>query len=159
RWADFHGNVEVLNAQVASEKETFDFDRPPIDGAFLTAQMVRVVSVPIESSGNNTTRNFLKAWDNAHATTSENTISADKITYDSLNDLFYAYGLDGRPVLFAQQGQVGQPFSTSGGRALRYNHKTGESELIVPTGAAQFIDVKTGGRPQPVKPPGPDTTR
>jgi hypothetical protein len=159
RWADFHGNVEVLNAQVASEKETFDFDRPPIDGVFLTAQMVRVVSVPIEGSGNNTARNFLKAWDDAHATTNENTISADKITYDSLNDLFYAYGLDGRPVLFAQQGQAGQPFSTTGGSALRYNHKTGESELIGPLAGAQLIDAKTGGRPQPVKPPGPDTSK
>jgi hypothetical protein len=159
RWADFHGNVEVLNAQVASEKETFDFDRPPIDGVFLTAQIVRVVSVPIEGSGNNTARNFLKAWDNAHATTNENTISADKITYDSLNDLFYAYGLDGRPVLFAQQGQAGQPFSTTGGSALRYNHKTGESELIGPLAGAQVIDAKTGGRPGPIKPPKPDTTK
>ncbi|MGE5754455.1 MAG: hypothetical protein ACM35G_01875 [Planctomycetaceae bacterium] len=150
RWADFFGDVQVLNGQVASERETFDFDLPPPDGVFLTAQMLRVVSDPTSGGADGSARHFLKAWESAYATTNDKTIQADIITYDSLNDLFYAYGTEGREVLIAQQGQVGQPYSTTGGSALRYNHKTGESTLIDPR-TVQLVD-KAGGRPQPIKP-------
>ena len=46
RWADFFGDVQVLHAAVPDAKTTFDFDNPPSDGIFLTAQTLRVVSEP-----------------------------------------------------------------------------------------------------------------
>ena len=42
------------------------------------------------------------------ATSEDKTIQADTITYDSASSLFYAYGEDGRDILIAQQGRVGQ---------------------------------------------------
>ncbi|MEA2632406.1 MAG: hypothetical protein QOE66_2625, partial [Chloroflexota bacterium] len=107
RWADFFGDVQLLHAVVANDTTMFDFDNPPMDGTFLTAQTVRVVSEPPPPGGKDPARNFLKAWENANAATYDTTIQADKITFDSLKELFYAYGEDGRDVLIVQQKTAG----------------------------------------------------
>ena len=54
----------------------------------------------------------------------------------------------------AQQVGPGQPASVVAGRAVRYNRKTGESQLFEP-GSVSFLDSKTGTRPALVGPPGP----
>jgi hypothetical protein len=145
RWADFFGDVEVLHALVPDDKTVFDFDDPPPDATFLTAQTIRVVSEPPPPGSNAPARNFLKAWENAAAETIDTTIQADKITYDSSKELFYAYGeLD--QVYFVQTKFVGQPATTASGRTLWYNRKTGESEVNNPN-VVQFVDDKFGVRP------------
>jgi lipopolysaccharide export system protein LptA len=145
RWADFFGDVEVLHALVPDDKTVFDFDNPPPDATFLTAQTIRVVSEPPPPGSTAPARSFLKAWENAEAETIDTTIQADKITYDSAKELFYAYGeLD--QVYFVQQKFFGQPASTATGRTLKYNRRTGESEVDNPN-VVQFVDDKFGVRP------------
>jgi hypothetical protein len=145
RWADFFGDVEVLHAAATSATDFFDFDNPPADATFLTAQTVRVVTEPPSPGSNAGARSLLRAWENANAETIDMTIQADKITYDSSKELFYAYGeLD--QVYLVQQKFVGQPPVTTSGRAVKYNRKTGESELIDPKNV-QFVDDKFGVRP------------
>ena len=158
RWADFHGNVEVLNAKVARREGDVRL-RPPTRRRLhvpdLAGHPGHQRAAPARGA-QSAARNFpqgLGRTPRPRPATIE-TISADKITYDSLNDLFYAYGLDGRPVLFAQQStQAGQPSHDRQGRPLlQYNRKTGESELIGPLAGAQLIDAKTGIRPGPACP-------
>ena len=145
RWADFFGDVEVLHAPALNEYAIFDLDNPPADATILTAQTVRVVSEPPPPGSNTGARSFLKAWDNANAETIDTTIQADKITYDSSKELFYAYGeLD--QVYLVQQKFVGQPPVTASGSAVKYNRRTGESQVVDPK-SVQFVDDKFGIRP------------
>jgi hypothetical protein len=145
RWADFFGDVEVLHALVPDDSTVYDFDDPPRDATFLTAQTIRVVSEPPPPGSTAPARNLLKAWENAEAETIDTTIQADKITYDSSKELFYAYGeLD--QVYFVQTKFVGQPATTASGQTLWYNRRTGESEVNNPQ-VVQFVDDKFGMRP------------
>ncbi len=63
-------------------------------------------------------RNFLKSWENANARTVDTMIQADRITYDSLKELFYAYGDEGRQVLVASRRSPALSFGRSGRRRL-----------------------------------------
>src|SRR5208337_2242383 len=92
RWANFFGDIESARTPVANERTIVNYDRLPIDTYFLTSQTMRVVSEPPPpgSPSNTPARNFLKAWENAYATTNDSMIQADIITYDSHNDLIYA---------------------------------------------------------------------
>ena len=147
RWADFWGDVQALNAKVTDTSQPLKFDELPADGMFLTAQTMRVISEP-SSSGDGSSRNFLRAWEDAQARTKTESIQADVITYDSLKELFYAYGLENHEVVITRQETVGQPVSTGNGEAVEFNRKTGESQII---GARefQFVDAKSGVRPGP----------
>jgi hypothetical protein len=157
RWADFFGDIEAARAPVANETKRIDYDRPPPDTYFLTSQTMRVVSEPPPpgSPENAPARNFLKAWENAYATTSDTMIQADVITYDSLNDLIYANGQEGRLVEVIQQVGPGQPGSPMRAEAVRVNPKTGAASSIGPN-ALQMLDKKTGTRPSFVPPPDPN---
>ncbi|MDE2506103.1 MAG: hypothetical protein KGM43_02720, partial [Planctomycetota bacterium] len=159
RWADFLGDVETLRATApdANAKSVFNFDRWPQDAVYLTAQVMRVVSEPIQGArkGEPATRNFLKAWDNAFARTIDSTIHADRINYDSLKDLFYAFADDGREVDIVKQPGPGQPASRVHGEAMWFNQKSKESLIINPR-EFQFVDAQTGGRPGFVAPPKPE---
>ncbi len=147
RWADFWGDVQALSAKVPDTSQPLKFDEPPEDGMFLTSQTMRVISEP-SATGDGTSRNFLKAWENAQAKSRTESIIADVITYDSLKELFYAYALENHEVILARQMNVGQPFSTGNGEAVEYNRRTGESQ-IVGAQSMQIIDDKTGIRPGP----------
>jgi hypothetical protein len=149
REANFYGDVEALHGQVEGPGAVFDFDRPPANSEFLTSQMLRVVSEPSADTRNPDAppRNWLRAWDNAVARSDDKTIQADEITFDSQNDLFWAYGHEGRMVLIVQQNQIGQPATEVPARALRYNHKTREAKPIEPASIA-VVDAKTGTRPK-----------
>ena len=157
RWANFFGDIEAARSPVASELKTVDYDHLPPDSYFLTSQTMRVVSEPPPPGSRSTTqaRNFLKAWENAYATTSDSMIQADIITYDSYNDLIYANGQEGRYVQVVQQvgpGQMGAPMRAD---AVRVNPKTGAAEAIGPN-VVQMIDKRTGTRPSFVAPPDPN---
>jgi hypothetical protein len=155
RWADFFGDVEVLNAKVENEREKLNLDNPPDDFVFLTSQTLRVVSEPMPEGSATPTRNFMTAWQNAQARTFDTLIQGDKITYDSLKELFYVYGEEGRAVSIVQQAGIGQPYSAAGSTAAWHNRKTGESQMIDPQ-KIQFLDAKSGKRPVPVEPPDPN---
>ena len=157
RWADFFGDVQTLHSVVPNESATFDFDNPPDESTFLTAQTVRVVSEPPPPGSKDPARSFLKAWENANAATYDTTIQADKITYDSLKELFYAYGEDGRDVLINQQKSIGQGATFARGSAAWYNRKSGESQIVEPK-TIQLVDMKTGVRPSPITPKDPKKT-
>ena len=154
RRADFFKDVEAMHAKVANERQKLDPDALPADAFFLTADILRVVSEPPADGGDGPSRNFLKAWEDVNVLAEDKTIQADILTYDSLNELFYAYGEEGREVTIAQQAGPGQPASVIPGRAVRYNRKTGESQLFEPR-SVSFLDNKTGTRPTLVGPPGP----
>jgi len=157
RWADFFGDIESARTPVANERTIVNYDRLPPDTYFLTSQTMRVVSEPPPpgSPENAPARNFLKAWENAYATTDDTMIQADVITYDSHNDLIYANGQEGRLVQVVQQvgpGQLGSPMRAD---AVRVNPKTGAADVIGPH-VLQMLDKKTGTRPTPVAPPDPN---
>jgi len=154
RWAEFFGAVETARAEVPNEGTVFNYDHLPSNASFLTSEMLRVVTEPpppgeARSSGG---RYFLKASDNAYVTARDTTLQADVITYDSLNDLIYANGLDGRPVQIVQQAAVGQPGSPLRVAAVRLNPRTGAADVIDPQ-ALQLIDAQTGVRPRAVPAP------
>jgi len=157
RWADFFGDIEAARTPVANERTIVNYDRLPVDTYFLTSQTMRVVSEPPPpgSPSNTPARNFLKAWENAYATTNDSMIQADIITYDSHNDLIYANGQDGRLVQVVQQVGPGQPGSPMRADAVRVNPKTGAADVIGPN-VMQMLDKRTGTRPTPVAPPDPN---
>jgi hypothetical protein len=154
RWADFFGDVQVLHSVVVNESTTFDFDNPPLEGTFLTAQTMRVISEPPPPGNKDPARNYLKAWENANACTADTTIQADRITYDSLKELFYAYGDEGREVIIVQQQVAGLPSTNARGSTACFNRKTGQSQVFDPK-TVQLIDRKTGVRPTPIPLPEP----
>ncbi|GAC1470064.1 MAG: hypothetical protein NVSMB9_14730 [Isosphaeraceae bacterium] len=158
RWADFFGDVETIRARVGDSRGVLDADSPPDDARFITAQTLRVVSEPQRptlKTADPPPRYLLRAWENATATAEDKTIQADIITYDSFTNLFYAYGEEGREILITQQDQVGQPPTQARGRALMFNARDGQSQLIEPSVMAA-LDARTGYRPAPAKPA--DTT-
>ncbi|QEH32040.1 hypothetical protein OJF2_05090 [Aquisphaera giovannonii] len=157
RHAEFFGDIQAARAEVRSEAIPLDFDRLPGDAYFLTSQTMRVVTEPPPpgSPRNAPARNFLKAWENAYARSTDSTVQADVITYDSQNDLIYATGEDGRQVIAMRQVGPGQPGSPMRARALRVNPKTGDAEVIGPQDMV-LLDNKTGSRPAPVAPPDPN---
>lgn len=157
RWAEFFGAVETARGEVAGERVVFNYDHLPATASFMTSEMLRVVTEPPPpgSDQNAIGRYFLKAWDNAYVTARDTTLQADVITYDSLNDLIYANGLEGRPVQIVQQAGIGQPGSPLRVAAVRMNPKTGAADVIDPQ-ALQLVDAKTGVRPKAIEPPDPN---
>jgi hypothetical protein len=157
RWAEFFGDIEAARAIVPNERIIINYDRPPPDTYFLTSQTMRVITVPPPPGApeNAPARNYLKAWENAYAKTSDTMIQADVITYDSQSDLIYANGQEGRLVQVVKQTAVGQPGSPTVADAVRVNPKTGAADVISPR-EFQLVDIKTGTRPAPLPPPDPN---
>lgn len=156
RWSEFFGDVETARARVPDVRSFLKPDKLPADGFFLTGQTMRVITEPppVGSPPSTPARNYLKAWEKAYVWNSDKTLQADVVTYDSYKDLIYAYGENGRGVVFAQQYAVGQPAAPSYARAVQLNPKTGGSHLI-DASTLQSIDQRTGVRPTRLSPPGP----
>lgn len=148
RTADFFGNVEALHAPVADTQVKLSFDNPPPDFAHITAKTMRLISEPpaADAPPNSPSRTYMQAFDNAFVRRDDATIQADKVTYDSEKDLFWAYGYEGRQVSIRQFKGIGQTPSVSEGRAAYYVHKSGEAQIIDPQ-QFQLADLKTGTRP------------
>ena len=83
-------------------------------------------------------------WD-AVARTREAVIMGDRINYDSRDDLFFVYGLEGRKVSITRQERFGQPSTQSRGDSLVYDNRTGATELHGPE-SFQLIAGDTGKR-------------
>jgi len=156
RWAEFFGNVETVRAKVADVHSFLKPDKLPKDGMFLTGQTLRVITEPPPpgSPPNTPARNYLKAWEKAYVWSQDKTLQADVVTYDSYKDLIYAYGENGRGVVYAQQYAVGQPTSPNYARAVQLNPRTGGAHLIDGS-TIQTIDQRTGVRPNRIEPPDP----
>ena len=88
----------------------------------------------------------MKAWEKAYASSSDKTLQADIITYDSYKDLIYAYGENGRNVIYAEQYAPGQPISPGSSKAVQLNPKNGMIHLIN-SDTLRMLDKKTGVRP------------
>ena len=115
---------------------------------FLTGQTLRVISEPPPPGSPKATpaRTYMKAWENAYAWSNDKVLQGDVITYDSYKDLIYAYGENGRNVIFAEQYAPGQPTSPGSSKAVQLNPKTGMIHLIN-SDTLRMLDKKTGSRP------------
>ena len=161
RIAEFFGDIEVTRSPVASEftiieRKDWNF-RPPREVYLLTAQTLRVITEPAAAGSppNAPARYWMKAWENAQVSTNDKALQADVITYNSTNDLFYAYGEDGHQVTITQQTGLGQPGSPTRQQAVKYHPKTGAFDAVNPQ-YISFIDGRTGLRPKAVAAPDPE---
>ena len=104
-WYDFFGDIELGRAKVETATSQLNFDKLPADGMFLTGQTlsVRTEPPPVGSPSSTPARDYVKAWENAYVSSSDKSLQADVITYDSEKDLIYAFGQGGRGVIYAQQ--------------------------------------------------------
>ena len=153
REAEFTGNAQAVNLVVHKNNADIDFDQLERwkEFTFLSSDVIRVFSFPPPIGSKATARQLLNARGNSAARTIDSLIQADRITFDSGQDLIYAYGDDGKEVSLTKQESPGQPATTARGKSLRFNNKTHESELNNPQ-ALQFTDLKSGLRPKPFFP-------
>ncbi len=152
RWAEFFGDVDAARAEVPTVHTDLNFDKLPADGFSLTGQTLRVITEPPPPGSPPSTppRNYLKVWDKAYARDATSTVQADVITYDSYKDLIYAYGEQGRQVLFAQQYAPLQPPQRGSARAMQFNPKT-HASYAIDSSTVNLVDKKTGTRPTAAK--------
>lgn len=148
RWAEFHGAVETMRGTVKTERDFFDPDRLPPNVTSITSNMLQVINEPPPSGAGRTAngRTFLKAWDDVNIRSNDTALQADKVTYDSFNDLALAKGTNGRAVQILQQKGLGQTGSPGTADVVQLNPKTGALEIKNP-GVWRLIDEQTGTRP------------
>ncbi len=157
-WYEFFGDIQLGRAKVTDTRRESDlnFDKLPPDGMFLTGQTLRVRTEPPPAGSPPSTpaRDLVKVWENARVTSSDKTLEADVITYDSEKDLVFAIAEGGRNVIYAQQYATGQPATQGSAKAVQFNPKTGAAHSVDNT-QIQFID-KNGARPVAAKIEDPD---
>ncbi|WP_337177499.1 hypothetical protein [Paludisphaera sp.] len=153
RWAEFHGAVETMRGPVKTERDTFNPDRLPAEVTSITSNILRVINEPPPPGAGTTSggRTFLKAWDDVNIRARDSALQADIVSYDSLNDLAFAKGTEGRSVQILQQRGVGQTGSPGTADVVQLNPKTGALEVKNP-GVWRLIDERTGTRPTVVDP-------
>jgi hypothetical protein len=159
-WYEFFGDVQLGRAKVANAKIKLDFDKLPADGLFLTGQTLRVRTEPppVGSPPSTPARDYVKAWEKTYVTSSDKAFQADVLTYDSEKDLVYAYGENGRDVIYAQQHAAGQPSTLGAAKAVRVNPKTGAA-VFIDSSSVQLIDKNTGVRPVAAVPSDPEAKK
>jgi hypothetical protein len=149
QWYEFFGDIQLARAKAASPQSMFNFDKLPADRMFLTSQTLRVRTEPppVGSPPSTPARDYVKAWERAYVHSSDKSLQADVITYDSEKDQVYAFGEGGRGVIYAQQLATGQPDSQGLAKAVRLNPRTGAAHFAE-NSTIQFIDQNSGSRPQ-----------
>ena len=149
QWYEFFGNIQLARAKVASPQSMFNFDKLPADSMFLTSEILRVRTEPppVGSPPSTPARDYVKAWEKAYVQSSDKSLQADVITYDSEKDLVYAFGENGRGVIYAQQLATGQPDTQGLAKAVSLNPKTGVARFAE-NSTIQFVDQNSGSRPQ-----------
>lgn len=155
RIATFYGGVDVVRGKVADENADLDQVAPEVlfrrrpEAMMVHGKVLRVESRPFpgrkDKDGKTLVRNFMTADWNAVARTRDAVIQGDRINYDSRDDLFFVYGLQGRRVTIARQERFGQVPTISRGESLVYDNKTGATELRRPE-SFQLIAGDTGKR-------------
>ena len=148
QWYHFFGDVELARAKVSSQKLMFNFDKLPDDRLKLTSQTlsVRTEPPPPGAPRSAPARDYVKAWENAYVDSSDKSLQADVITYDSEKDLVYAFGEGRRGVTYADQIASGQPYTQGLAKAVRFNPKTGAARFVE-NASVQLIDKNSGARP------------
>ena len=159
-WYEFFGDVQLARAKVPEAKSFLNFDKLPSDGLFLTCQTLRVITEPPPAGSPPSTpaRDLVKAWERANVWSSDKAIQSDVITYDSNQDLIYAFAEEGRLVSYAQQHAAGQPATQGTAKAVQLNPKTGDIHFIE-NDSIQMIDKTTGARPVQATPVDPDAKK
>ena len=136
-----------------NEKNVLDFDRPP-DGLRLPDRARWSGSSASRSAGlASPARNFLKAWEDAKAHTDDMTIQADRITYDSHKELFYAYGEDAREVTSSPSRRPASPLVGTG-RTSWYNRGPASRRSTTPRASSSSTSIPASAR----NPSGPTTS-
>jgi hypothetical protein len=151
----FTGDPRSVTTRVGDEFATIDPDRPPGDFKILVSRTLRLRSEP-SPSGSEKPNHLLLIGDNdAAVQTRDKAMKGDRITYDSLTELFNLYGTT-HGVLIVNQSSPGQPASFTRGTAVQYNHLTGQGHVINPN-TFQIFDPRGGARaavpddPKPAK--------
>ena len=149
QWYEFFGNIQLARAKATSPQSMFNFDKLPADGMSLTSEILRVRTEPppVGSPPSTPARDYVKAWEKAYVQSSDKSLQADVITYDSEKDLVYAFGENGRGVIYAQQLATGQPDTQGLAKAMSLNPKTGVAHFAE-NSTIQFVDQNSGSRPQ-----------
>jgi hypothetical protein len=150
----FTGDVQSMLAEVPDWQSHLDPDRPPNAFQLLSARRLDIISDPTTQATRGTDRILVDATEDPIAFDESKSLKGDRITYDSLNGLFYVYGYENEVVISEQAG-AGLPFTSARGTAVRYDTKSKRSALIDPK-TSQIIDPTTGSRArvgQPEKPP------
>ena len=160
RWSEFFGDVQLARAKVKNAdigESRFNFDKLPRNAMFLTGETMRGISEPppVGSPSSAPARDSFKAWEKAYFQSSDKSLQADWITYDSEKDLVYAYAEGQRGIIYAQQHAAGQPSSLGSAKAWEYNPKTGATHFV-DNASIQMIDKNTGVRPGAATPTDPD---
>jgi hypothetical protein len=144
---------------VTTERADLDPDDPPDNAMFLASEQLKVVReatlVPPSEDQAPEEQFFLDATGDPQAISPPKSIKGDRITYDSVKQLFYVYGSEGGVTITNQDG-VGRPYSAMRGQAVMYNRKTGEIQVIDPRNAL-ILDPRSGVRATPVVPGQPVT--
>lgn len=149
--ATFLGGVQVLNAKVRDENADASPDNPPPDFFFVSGDKVDVVREAVirgASSEDDQDQFFIDVLGTRPvARNPQWSIAANRITYDSLKQLVYAYG-DQNGVLYGHQDRPGQPISGSTSRAMMFNRLTQQVQWIDPKNVL-LIDPRSGIRAVP----------
>ncbi len=148
QWYEFFGNIQLARAKATSPQSMFNFDKLPADAMFLTSEILRVRTEPppVGSPPSTPARDYVKSWEKAYVQSSDKSLQADVITYDSEKDLVYAFGENGRGVIYAQQLATGQPDTQGLAKAVSLNPKTGVARFAE-NSTIQFVDQNSGSRP------------
>lgn len=150
--ATFLGGVQVMNAKVRDEDADVSPDNPPQDFFFVSGDKVDVVREAVirgASSEEKDQEQFFidVVGSRPVARNPQWSIAANRITYDSLKDLVYAYG-DQNGVLYGHQDRPGQPISGSTSRAMMFNRRSQQVQWIDPKNVL-LIDPRSGIRAVP----------
>lgn len=155
--AQFQGDVQAALAPVADWQADFDPDEPPLGARSLVSQKLKVISEAAPKGASEASRILVDALENPVAFDETKSLKGDRITYDSMNGLFYVYGYDNE-VMITEQSGAGQPFSSARGTLIRYNTKDGAMQLLDPKTFA-IIDPGSGRRAVTAKEPQPKPDR
>jgi hypothetical protein len=148
RSADFFGNVQVLNAQVSQLNIDMAVDRPLPGYVLLTSEWLEVESLANPAKPKEP-RNLIRAKGTATARSETMSTQGDEIHFDSADEKFHVVGHNGKDVTLVHQTRPGQSPSVARGKAIVYNNKTGESELVDPR-SIQLVDPNSGKRPSAI---------
>ncbi len=150
--ATFLGTVQVIHAKVPDEDADLSADNAPPGFFYVTSEkldVVREAPIPGTRPGEETQEQFFIDAEGGRpgAVSPPWAIAANRITYDSLKDLVYAYG-DENGVQFGYVDRPGQPPSYTSSRAVMFNRRTQNFQAIEPK-SVLLVDPRSGIRAVP----------
>lgn len=165
----FWEDVQVLHGKVDSEKRDLSPEHAPPEMIQMYSQYLRIDSQGEKSAdGKDTSRSRMLAIGDGRTAFARTygpnaaTVEGDKITYNTDTGTFLGIADPGKTVTVAKSNGVGQDPSTTTGRLVNYNLKSGAAS-IVDASTITFVDANSAKRttkgaipdrsPLPDKPP------